>query len=77
MLDRVWWHNRKTGSPGLACRPPRFLLLLLLVCFAAFPGPILAQEEPEPTPTVTGEEAPIEAPDRVEVRPEARDDEIR
>jgi small-conductance mechanosensitive channel len=53
------------------------LLLLVFVCLATFPAPALAQDGAEPTPTVTAAETPIAAPDRVEVRPEARDDEIR
>jgi small-conductance mechanosensitive channel len=61
----------------LASRPDILLFLLIVACLAAFPTPALAQEGPQPTPTVTGEETPIEAPNRVEVRPEARDDEIR
>jgi small-conductance mechanosensitive channel len=53
------------------------LLLLVLVCLTSFPALALAQDGAEPTPTVTAAETPIAAPDRVEVQPEARDDEIR
>jgi len=53
------------------------LLLLAFACLAAFPTPALAQDGAEPTPTATVAETPIAAPDRVEVQPEARDDEIR
>lgn len=53
------------------------LLLFLVACLAAFPPGALAQDIPVATPTPTGEEEPIEAPASVEVRPEARDEEIR
>lgn len=54
-----------------------FILLIMLVYLVAFPAPALAQDGPTPTPAAPGEEAPMEAPDRVEVEPEARDEEIR
>ncbi len=53
------------------------LLVVLVALHAALPGQALAQDVPLPTPTPTGEEQPIEAPESVEVRPEARDEEIR
>ncbi len=53
------------------------LLFFLLVGFAALSAPALAQDGPTATPPLAGEETPIAAPDRVDVEPEARDDEIR
>jgi small conductance mechanosensitive channel len=54
-----------------------WLLLVLLTCVALFPAVVRAQDIPVSTPTPTGDEQPIEAPESVEVRPEARDEEIR
>ena len=51
------------------------LLLILVACQAAAPARVLAQNLQLPTPTP--EDMPVEAPDSVQVRPEARDEEIR
>lgn len=48
--------------------------LLLFACLAIVPKPALAQI---PTPTPGGEETPLEAPNRVEIEPSARDGEIK
>jgi small-conductance mechanosensitive channel len=53
------------------------LLLLTLPWLAISPAPALAQDIQVPTPTPSGEEQPIEAPDSVDVQPQARDEEIR
>ncbi|MDX1663996.1 MAG: mechanosensitive ion channel, partial [Candidatus Promineifilaceae bacterium] len=59
-------------------RPPAFLLILLVMgVILAAPAPsVAAQGRPTPTPAAPGGEEPIEAPDRVEVEPAARDEEI-
>ena len=62
--------RKATGFCGL-------LLVVLVTCRVAVPAPALAQEIPVATPTPAGEQEPIEAPDSVQVRPEARDEEIR
>ena len=53
------------------------LLFFILICCAALPGSALAQDGPTATPPVASEETPIAAPERVDVEPQARDDEIR
>lgn len=61
-------HKRRSG----------FLLLLLaiLACLALFSAPAQAVDERQTTPTPPSEDGPSDAPDRVEVRPTARDEEI-
>jgi small conductance mechanosensitive channel len=53
------------------------LLPLILAFLALFPAATWAQELPVAPPTATSEQAPIEAPENIEVRPESRDEEIR
>ena len=48
--------------------------ILLLACLAAYRTPALAQG---PTPTPAGDDAPLEAPERVEIEPTARDEQIQ
>lgn len=52
-----------------------FLIILLLILRASFPAPALAQGVQPGTPTPPGE-PPLEAPDRVDVQPQALDEEI-
>lgn len=77
MYSRLGSRKRRSRSTWLARAPREFLLLIILVYLAASPALVLAQDAPTPTPAAPGEEEPIEAPDRVEVEPEARDEEIR
>ena len=49
------------------------IALIIFACLAIFTVPALAQV---PTPTPGGDQAPLEAPDRVEIDPSARDEEI-
>jgi small conductance mechanosensitive channel len=53
------------------------LALLILLCLATSPAAVRAQDVPVSTPTPSAEEQPPEVPESVEVRPEARDAEIR
>jgi small conductance mechanosensitive channel len=53
------------------------LLLLLLAGLAGIPTPAVAQGGVQATPTPAGDGTPLEAPERVEIRPTARDEEIR
>lgn len=55
----------------------RIFWLFLFLCLAFFAIPTHAQDGPEGTPTAVPGEVPIEAPDRVDVQPVARDEEIR
>ena len=50
------------------------VLAILLAGMAACPSPVLAQGA---TPTPPADEEPLQAPDQVDVQPQARDDEIR
>lgn len=52
------------------------LFLIVFMSMIAFPHPALAQVG-GPTPTPAADEAPSLAPDRVDIEPTARDDEIR
>lgn len=69
-MERSWSVAPATVLCGL-------LLLVLVACHAAYPAVAQAQDIPVPTPTPTDKEEPIEAPDSVEIEPEARDEEIR
>ena len=74
-----FWNHPTAGDPP---KWPAWLLcsLLLLVMLAgrtAYPAAAWAQDIPIATATPTDDEQPIEAPDSVEVEPEARDEEIR
>jgi len=69
-MERIWKKPTVWAFCGL-------LLLIALAGLVAFPAAARAQDIPVSTPTPTDEEAPIEAPESVEVRPEARDEEIR
>jgi small conductance mechanosensitive channel len=53
------------------------VLLLLLAGQAGIPTPAVAQGGAQATPTPAGDGTPLEAPERVEIRPTARDEEIR
>jgi small conductance mechanosensitive channel len=54
----------------------RFFWLFPLLWLALFAVPIHAQDRPPATPTAVPGESPIEAPERVDVQPVARDEEI-
>jgi small conductance mechanosensitive channel len=73
-MDRSWKDSMARGRHTSAFRG---LWLILALCLVAFPATIWAQDIPVSTPTPTGDEAPIEAPENVEVQPEVRDKEIR
>jgi small conductance mechanosensitive channel len=66
-----------SGPPKLSALMLCSMLLLLVAGHAICPAVASAQDIPIATPTPSGEEQPIEAPDNVEVEPEARDEEIR
>jgi small-conductance mechanosensitive channel len=74
--------NRRTEKEGgvgrrrLANVLYCLLLLSVLACWNAFPAPVMAQG-PSVTPTPGGSDAPLEAPENVDIEPEARDEEIR
>ncbi|MFN2291235.1 MAG: mechanosensitive ion channel domain-containing protein [Anaerolineae bacterium] len=73
------WTDSTTRSRIGRLRWPlcALLLLLFLTWLAVSPAPSLAQDIPVSTPTPTGDEQPVEAPDSVDVQPQARDEEIR
>jgi small conductance mechanosensitive channel len=60
-----------------ARRFQRFFWLLTFLWLALFAVPAHAQDRPQATPTAVPGEEPIEAPERVDVQPTARDEEIR
>jgi small conductance mechanosensitive channel len=80
-MDRFPVGPRGATAPARwAHRPRAFIWLVALVALAwiaAFPLAAAAQEGPAPTPTTATDETPLEAPDRVDVQPLARDDQIR
>lgn len=65
---------RRRGQAFVFCS---LLFTILVACQTAYPAAALAQGIQLPTPTPSDEEAPVEAPDSVDVRPAARDEEIR
>jgi small conductance mechanosensitive channel len=76
-MERRRSENRAKYRPIWPAWMSRCLLLLILVaCLALFTMPAQAQD-PDGTPTPTGEEEVIEAPESVDVQPIARDEEIR
>ena len=76
-MKRSWIDRTGAGGTGSQAFCGLLLLLLLLAWLVASPVPALAQEIPVSTPTPSSEEQPIEAPESVDVQPEARDEEIR
>ena len=68
--------KRASGTPLVAARPGCLLLLSLVLSLMVF-APVAWAQEPAGTPTPTGEEEVIEAPESVDVEPTARDEEIR
>lgn len=64
-------------SPQLTSGLRAVFLLLTLLYLVAAPGVLLAQDGDTATPTAPGDSEGIETPDRVDVEPQARDEEIR
>jgi small conductance mechanosensitive channel len=76
-MERRRSDNEAKTWPIRSAWMSRCLLLLILVAYLAlFALPAQAQV-PDATPTPTGEEEVIEAPESVDVQPTARDEEIR
>ncbi len=77
LVSPLWWPREASH----ACRRPGKLVSLLpavvLLCLVCASVPALAQGEVAATATVTAGETPIAAPEKVDVQPVARDDEIR
>jgi small-conductance mechanosensitive channel len=79
--NKIIMHRLDSG-PGEATVPGKpahalrlFLLLALFVCLVGCPARVLAQDGATATPAP--EDTPLEAPERVDVQPVARDEEIR
>ncbi|MFO7680205.1 MAG: BON domain-containing protein, partial [Chloroflexota bacterium] len=72
--------NRQTSKITFVKFPDRrlrrFFWLLPFLWLALFAVPTHAQDRPQATPTAVPGESPIEAPERVDVQPVARDEEI-
>lgn len=66
--------QKSTRSPGFYWLRRLIVAPLVFACLAMFTMPALAQV---PTPTPAGDEGPLEAPDRVDIEPGARDEEIQ
>jgi small-conductance mechanosensitive channel len=60
-----------------ACTVAVFLSWIGFAWSAAFLPPVLAQSGPEATPNPNGNETPLPAPNQVNIKPTARDEEIR
>jgi small conductance mechanosensitive channel len=64
-------------SRRAACTLCGLLFLTLFACLAAFTTPALAQTGPSPNPTPPANEPTLEAPNKINVEPTARDEQIR
>jgi small-conductance mechanosensitive channel len=69
--------NDDIGSRRLMCILVAVLILGLIATPYTYTEPVVAQGPSTSTPTPADNDTPLEAPNRVEIRPSARDEEIR